>query len=224
MRRFRKDVNGLPGCPTARLSFATTERVASRLSDIIPSAHIPKKIAITLRRTLSEAVFAHAVILVEGWTDAAVLEGVADREGGFDAMGVAVIEVGGKMNIPVPWGILEELGIPSFVVFDADRRSANPDHVKNTTRWNKNILSILNAQEEDWPATGVYPRHAVFEDHLEDELKRSWPEMLEHVGKLKVESNDWRPKPEDCYRQAAYEVEGGIPKFAADIIAAVKAL
>lgn len=224
LRRFRKEVDGLPDCPTARLSFATTDRVANRLSNIIPSAHIPKKIAITLRRTLSEAVFAHAVILVEGWTDAAVLEGVADREGGFDAMGVAVIEVGGKMNIPVPWGILEELGIPSFVVFDADRGSVKPSDIENAKRWNKNILSLLNAAEEDWPATGVYPRHVVFEDRLEDELKRSWPEMLEHVGKLKVESNDWRPKPEDCYRQAAYEVGGNVPDLLANIIAAVKAL
>ena len=224
LRRFRKDDANLLNCPTAKVSFATTERIAERLSEVIPSFQIPKKIAITLRRTLSEAVFAHSVILVEGWTDAAMLEGVADREGGFDAMGVAVIEVGGKMNIPVPWGILEELNIPSFVVFDADRNGVKYSNTNSSIRWNRSFLSLFDAPEEDWPATKICSRYAVFENRLEDELQKSWPEMVELVKKLKIESNDWRPKPEDCYRQAAYEVEGDIPKFAADIIAAVKTL
>lgn len=102
LRRFRKGVTSPSACPTAKVSSATTERIANRLSQVILDIQVPKKVAITLRRTLSEAVFAHTVVLVEGWTDAALLQGLADREGGFDSMGIAVIEVGGKMNLPVP--------------------------------------------------------------------------------------------------------------------------
>ncbi len=224
LRRFRKDDTSPPTCPTAKVSSATTEQIANRLTKIILDIQVPKRVAITLRRTLSEAVFAHAVVLVEGWTDAALLQGIADREGGFDSMGVAVIAVGGKMNIPVPWGVLEELEIPSFVVFDADNAGAKYPNVKNLIRWNKNFLSLLDAPQEDWPATSVYSRYAIFGNRLEDELERSWPQMPELVENLKVENNDWRPKSEDCYRQAAYEVEGEPPKFASDILAAVRSL
>lgn len=224
LRRFRKDTTSQHNCPTAKVSSASTNQIADRLSEIVYDIEIPKRVAITLRRTLSEAVFAHSVVLVEGWTDAALLQGVADREDSFDAAGVTVIPVGGKMNISIPWAILEELCIPSFVVFDADIAGEKSSNAENTTRWNKNLLTLLGATEENWPTTGTYPRYAVFQDRLESELKRNWPEMLELVEKLKVESNDWRPKPEDCYRQAAYEVDSEPPEFVSSIVAAIKAL
>lgn len=235
LRRFRKEPDAL-SCPTAKVSSATVRGVAERLSGVVQDWQVPKKVAITLQRTLSEAVFAHAVLLVEGRTDEALLRGVADREGGFDAMGIAVVHVGGKMNLAVPWAILEELGVPSFVVFDGDRgveargvasgkahRQVEADKA-DVARWNSTLLAMLGAPEEDWPATRVYQKHAVFADRLEDELVGAWPEVAKLAEKLKNEPGEWRPKSEDCYRQAAYEVAGEVPKFASEIVAAVKRL
>ncbi len=151
-------------------------------------------------------------------------------------MGIAVVQVGSKTNLAIPWAILEELGIPSFVVFDGDhgteaRSKNNGKHeqeilldVRNATRWNRNLLSLLGAPKEDWPATGVYPKYAVFHDRLEDEMQKHWSGMVEFAESLKAESNEWRPKSEDCYRQAAREVEGAVPKFATDIVTSVRAL
>lgn len=234
LRRFRKKIDRLTGCPTAKISMATTDGIARELSNIMDIEQVPRRISITLQRTLAEAVFAHAVVLVEGRTDEALLRGVADREGGFDAMGVAVIDVQGKMQLSTSWAILKHLGIPTFLIFDGDKgveargRSQGKSEkniasdIMNVTRWNQNLLSLLQLQEEDWPATSVSSEHAIFEDTLEDTLKREWPEMFSLSERIKDEGGEWRPKPEDCYREAARDCAGEIPESLADILAAVK--
>jgi putative ATP-dependent endonuclease of OLD family len=65
-------------------------------------------------------VFAKAVLLVEGDSDAGLLHGVADREGGLDALGVAVVKGHGKRQLLLPWAILSELGVPNYFIFDGD--------------------------------------------------------------------------------------------------------
>lgn len=235
LRRFRKET-GVLSSPTAEVTSATVEGVVRRLAGIVSDFQVPKKVAITMRRTLSEAVFGHAVLLVEGRTDAALLRGVADREGGFDAMGVAVVQVGGKTNLAVAFAILEELGVPSYLVFDGDRgveRRGNRDgkdpaqvrsDKNNAARWNGTLLGLVGSPQEDWPNSGVYARYAVFGDHLEEEIVRNWPDVAELAERLASDPGEWRPKSEDCYRQAAREVEGEVPAFAAQIVAAVKRL
>lgn len=234
LRRFRKKADVALGCSTAEVSMATTERIADELSGVVSGEQVAKKIAITLRRTLSEAVFAHCVVLVEGWTDEALLRGIADREGGFDAMGVAVVEVGSKMNLPIPWAILKHLGIPAFIVFDGDggteargcRDGKNEEKIKsevaNQVRWNNILLSLLGLPEEDWPETTVERKCAIFADTLEDELRSSWPEMFTLAERMKEGSEEWRPKPEDCYRQAAQECEAEMPQTFTNILSAIK--
>src|SRR6202034_625792 len=70
---------------------------------------------------LPEALFAEAVILVEGSTDQAVIEGCAEREDTFLANdGIVVAEVGGKDGVLLPHAILTLLGIPCYLVFDGD--------------------------------------------------------------------------------------------------------
>ena len=235
LRRFRKEAGHSEG-PTARVTSATVEGVAERLAGLVSDFQVPKKVAITMRRTLSEAVFGHAVLLVEGRTDMALLSGVADRQGGFDAMGVAVVQVGGKTNLAVAFAILEELGVPTFLVFDGDRGvelrgnrdGKDPKQVRsdknNAARWNSQLLSLVGGPQEDWPESGVFGRYAVFGDRVEEEIVRDWPDVAELADRLGCEPGEWRPKSEDCYRQAARDVEGAVPAFAAEIVAAVKGL
>ena len=132
------------------------------------------------------------------------------------------------------WAILKHLGIPTFLIFDGDKgvearglSKGNAEKnvasdVANVTRWNRNLLSLLSLQEEDWPATRVNSEHAIFEDTLEDTLRSEWPEMFSLSDRIKAEDGEWRPKPEDCYQEAARDCEGEIPQSLADILAAVK--
>lgn len=69
-----------------------------------------------------EMFFARSVVLVEGQTERLALPFVFRAMGHDpDAEGIAIVEVGGKSNLPLASGLLRDLGIPFVVVFDADR-------------------------------------------------------------------------------------------------------
>ena len=74
----------------------------------------------TLSASLSQAVFAKRVVLCEGHTDSVLLEAVASLDRPFEQDGIAVAECHGKSIFPVALAILRGLGIPCFVLFDAD--------------------------------------------------------------------------------------------------------
>ncbi len=70
----------------------------------------------------TEMFFASAVVLVEGQTEAIALPLIFRLLGHHpDALGISVVQVGGKGNIPLVARLLAELGIPHVVVFDSDR-------------------------------------------------------------------------------------------------------
>ena len=108
LRRFSR----LPGpWPRSIVTDASIARVARRLAGVYDAQQIALRVQMTLRRQVAEAVFAKAVLLVEGRSDAGLLHGVADRNGGFDADGIAVVAGNGKRQLLIPWAILAELGV-----------------------------------------------------------------------------------------------------------------
>ncbi|MBI3747309.1 MAG: hypothetical protein HY262_00445 [Chloroflexi bacterium] len=74
----------------------------------------------------SEMFFARAVVLVEGQTERLSLPIIFRAQGHDpDAEGIAIVEVGGKSNLPLAARLLRELEIPFVAVFDADRGPAS---------------------------------------------------------------------------------------------------
>lgn len=74
----------------------------------------------------SEMFFARSVVLVEGQTEQLSLPFIFRALGHDpDAEGIAIVEVGGKSNLPLAARLLRELEIPFIVVFDADRGAAS---------------------------------------------------------------------------------------------------
>lgn len=74
----------------------------------------------------SEMFFARSVILVEGQTERLALPSIFRAMGhDADAEGIAIVEVGGKSNLPLAARLLRDLEIPFVVVFDADRGAAS---------------------------------------------------------------------------------------------------
>jgi len=78
------------------------------------------KVERTLAVQLSEAVFARAVLLCEGQTDALTLEAVGAREGSLDREGIAVVCGRSKSLLPIAYSILKQLAVPTYLLFDAD--------------------------------------------------------------------------------------------------------
>ena len=235
LRRFRKRP-GLEGYATAEITAATVASVAARLRGIVDEREIALRMGITIRRTLSEAMFARAVLIVEGATDAAVFSGIADRHWSFDAAGIAVVPAGRKTLLPIAWAIVNELDIPTFVIFDGDagvrermerdgKSAADIDRaVADTARQNRQLLAMLGAAALDWPETAMTAAYAVFADRLESELQATWPAVLERVDAIARETADWRGKSEDAYREAARETAGDVPEFWARVVAAIRAV
>lgn len=74
----------------------------------------------------SEMFFARSVVLVEGQTERLALPFIFRAMGHDpDAAGIAIVEVGGKSNLPLAARLLRDLAIPFLIVFDADRGPAS---------------------------------------------------------------------------------------------------
>lgn len=233
LRRFQRcpSTNG----PQTQVTEATVEGVAARLQGAYNAEQVALRVRKTLRRQVAEAVFAKAVIVVEGFSDAGLLHGIADRSGGFDALGVAVVAGNGKPQLLIPWAILTELGVPTYLVFDADgglamrlmakgRPQADAEQAQTKEQCNNSVmLKALGAPSERAPATRVTNSYAVFADILETECA-AWDGFDAAVETAKTELGDWREKPDDAYRQAAATLEGDPPSVLTEIVERVKAL
>ena len=114
---------------------------------------------------VSEGFFAVAVVLVEGPSDRIMLEAAAEAMGcPLDALGAAVIPCGSKSAIPLPVAMFRSLGIPVYVVWDADK---NDDSQK---RESEHIASALGYEGGDWHGkiTGTF---ACLPTNLEDTVR-----------------------------------------------------
>jgi putative ATP-dependent endonuclease of OLD family len=212
LRRFSKRATA--GYPVSRATAATLDGVSARLKGLIASSEIRSRIRITMRRRLDEAVFARSAVVVEGPTDAALLAGLAERRGGFDAAGIAVVIGWGKTNLLLPWAILEELGVPTFLVFDGDANirdrliAAGKDEAAVTVEMerarenNRLILEALGVTPQDWPESQATGRFAVFKDEIEVELD-GWDGWKDALAQARSSLEEFREKSDDAYRRAA---------------------
>ncbi len=80
----------------------------------------------------TEMFFATAVLLVEGQTERLSMPLIFRRLGHDpDALGISIIEVGGKGNLTLVARVLAEMRIPHVIVFDSDRgRHAATDNAE----------------------------------------------------------------------------------------------
>jgi hypothetical protein len=231
LRRFEKHFN-VAGHPTASVTAATLARVAERLAGIIPADQVATRTRITLRRHLDEAVFSRATVVVEGPTDAAFLTGLAERGGDLDSAGIAVVPVGGKSNLLLPWAILSELGVPTYVVFDGDAsigermRLTGKDEADvaaetaKAQRDNLVILTALAVPAEAWPETTVSAGLTLSSDLLETELT-SWTGFDDALDAAEKTLEEYREKSDDAYRLAAARTVEDPPQVFADMLDAI---
>jgi energy-coupling factor transporter ATP-binding protein EcfA2 len=115
---------------------------------------------------MSEGFFARAVALVEGEDDRAALLGMAKvMNCDLESEGISVIPCGGKVSMDRPSAIFQQLGIPTYVVWDGDKgeNDSKPED-------NHRLLRMLGRNPVDWPSE-ISSRFAVFERDLETTLR-----------------------------------------------------
>ncbi|WP_336337393.1 AAA family ATPase [Haloarcula brevis] len=116
---------------------------------------------------VNEGFFSDVVLLVEGLEDRSALLGRASARGiDLSSEGVAVLPCNGKTKIGRPAIIFEELGRSVYVMFDSDHDDESEAVI------NKRLLRLVDAEEENWPS-GVYDRHACFQENLTQCIRNS---------------------------------------------------
>jgi putative ATP-dependent endonuclease of the OLD family len=130
--------------------------------------------------------------------------------------------------------ILELSGIPAYVLFDGDKRcedrmrkrgreeKAIKSAATDMAKLNQLLLKYLGAAEENWPATQVNDRFAVFEDMLETQLDAWWLEFVARKGQLVDEGAGFAGKDSLTYKHAAATVAGEIPAEIGELLGKIR--
>jgi energy-coupling factor transporter ATP-binding protein EcfA2 len=185
IRRVEKSrVGGHPTPETRVLRFSLRE-AAGALAEVcdrdpasFTSESFATRAAPVMTQAVNEGFFADAAVLVEGPSEVAALWKLQELQHvGWDEHGIAVIPVSGKSNLDRPSVILRGLGVPIYVVFDADRQNLDAKNEEETRKANRICLRLVGAEtssfaDADFPETQVHATWATFEYELETLLER----------------------------------------------------
>jgi putative ATP-dependent endonuclease of the OLD family len=237
IRRVSRSAPDTAGHRSVTVASVTLQNVIDNLAGFVKEETVRKRLDDVCLARLPEALFGEAVVLVEGDTDRAVLEGCGDHDNQLLSLdGIVVAEVGGKPILLLPCAILTLLGIPCFVVFDGDKGCENRMRQRNRPepeiaaqsnahrQKNRDLLRYLGEQEADWPTSGVNNRYAVFEDRLEEELATLWPAWEQQRQELVNSGIGFEAKNTATYRYAAATAAGELPPMFREILTAAKGL
>lgn len=179
----------------ARIRAALGEDSGRKLEGLIAKIHQ------ALRPHVAEMFFTRIPILVEGLEDASYITTALHLSGqwaDFRRLGCHIIPVNNKDKLIQPLAIARELGIPVFVVFDADGDTTRADLRARHERDNKALMHLLNVTGDAFPSTNVLGHdHAIW-----------------HTSLTQIVEDDFGA---DCnkYKEAArlhYAQEGGLEK------------
>jgi putative ATP-dependent endonuclease of the OLD family len=132
-----------------------------------------------LQPSLNELFFSKNLVLVEGLEDLAIITSwmvLTDRWKDFRRKGLHIVPVNGKSYLLQPLAISQELRIPVFTMFDADR-GTDPKHEADHKRENTRLLTILggNAQEP-FPTDTIWaPDYVIWSETIGDTIKKEIP-------------------------------------------------
>lgn len=190
---------------------------------------LARYVARTLDVRLGEALFARAVLLVEGETDSAVFHQAARlRDVDLAANGI-VVAAPGKTSIPIAAAVLDSLDIPYYVVFDADGDAQDHEPCdecgrgrherrEGVAKENQKILAALGEQGEDFPSTGARNHFACFEVNLENFLDA---EIEGFRGLIQAVASEmrWKAKSPEVYAEVIERIgSDDLPDLLSEVI------
>ncbi|PHR18380.1 MAG: ATP-dependent endonuclease [Sphingopyxis sp.] len=179
------------GSRPLEVSFVSEQQVCDRLNDVLQlegnNVYLPDLLAARLHildPLVAEGFFANLAVLVEGAGDtAAVIAAANARNVDLEALGIAILPVGGKLNLARPLAIFELFGIPTYTIFDCDINLGADDRHPEA---NIAIQKFAGEAEPVECRTYVGDRFASFERDLERVLRDEFGEVFEtELGKAR---------------------------------------
>jgi len=196
------------------LTFANLcARVRAALNEDLnrPTGGLIAKIHQTLQPGIAEMFFARVPILVEGLEDVSYVTTelhLANQWPEFRRLGCHLIPVNGKDKLIQPLAIAAELGLPVFVVFDADGDKP-PGERGRHERDNRALINLVGRAHPPFPPDPIFDaNHAIWPTNLGDLVKADFADQYDPLANA---------------ARARYGHEGGLEKhdlFIADWVAA----
>ncbi len=149
-----------------------------------------------LQPSQNELFFCRCPILVEGSEDIAYLVTYLELTGRweqFRSRGGHFVTAAGKTNLSRPLAITQELGMPAYVVLDADGNQTGAGERARNQRDNQCILNLLGLQDEP-----TFPENAVVRARL-----TMWPASIHVAVRSDYGEVSW-----DAAQQAARDKYG----------------
>jgi hypothetical protein len=159
------------------------------------------KIHQALQPGLAEMLFSQVPILVEGLEDVAYFTAQLHLSGRWDdfrRLGCHLVPANGKDKLVQPLAIARALGLPVFVVFDADGQVENPDQRLKHARDNRTLMALAGITGAEFPKEVLAgPDYTI------------WPTNLTHAlsSEMGTEAADIRNRVRQNYAD-----EGGLEK------------
>lgn len=126
---------------------------------LLTESGLMAKLSPELNSVISEMFFSQRLILVEGLEDQAYLSAYIELCGlgeAYREAGCHIVPAGGKSSMAKPLAIAKRLGIPVFVLFDADTHVTNEQAIPKHKKDNLVLQNLLEcAQPEEWPQNNI---------------------------------------------------------------------
>jgi putative ATP-dependent endonuclease of the OLD family len=158
----------------ARLRAAKNEDEDRQIEGLVAKIHQ------ALQSGIAEMFFARVPILVEGIEDVAFITTELHLSGlwsDFRRLGCHIIPVNGKGKLIEPLAVAVELGMPVFVVFDADGDTEKPEHRVQHEKDNKALMTLIDVNGGPFPETNPSgANYAIWQTNLTKTVKSDFPE------------------------------------------------
>jgi predicted ATPase len=178
-------------------SFVSMDRLMQVLAEVRDQdpPKVPRgvlaKIYQALQPALSEIFFTPHLVLVEGPEDVAYILTYMNLLGKADdvrRVGCHFVPADGKSSLLIPLAIVKELGVPVFVVFDADAHTSEERGVREKHRKdNLALLRLVGVQDpEPLPAATMWTDRSVMwctevGREIAAEFPDQWRELKEEI-------------------------------------------
>lgn len=201
--------------PQVSVHKAEMQEVVKELDGFLDETSVRSRLANACLHEIRDAMFASSVLIVEGSTDKALIEGIADADKPLPSRGVEVAVAGSKDQIFLPAAILRRLAVPHFILFDADkdcgmrlRAKGQPENAaaaqeNKDAMANRKMLRFLGEVETDWPSGFCGGNAWAMDDTLETFVESKWPQFEVERASLVAGGRGTDGKNAATYRIAA---------------------